>query len=87
MKLIRQLTSFGLVGTSATIVHVGVAWLLMHGLSTEPFLANAVGAVSAFLISLFGNARFSFEVRNRIGLYAGRYGTSNEKSLMLIVGL
>lgn len=60
MKLIRQLFSFGLVGAAATLSHVGVAWLLIEGMAINDYLANAVGACAAFMVSFLGNANFTF---------------------------
>lgn len=60
MLLMRQITSFGLVGICATLVHVAVAWVLIERLTIGGFAANGCGAAAAFSVSYLGNARITF---------------------------
>lgn len=60
MPLLRQLASFGVVGSCATLLHVAVAWLLIEQAALDEFLANAYGAAAAFSVSYLGNARITF---------------------------
>lgn len=82
MTILRQATSFGLVGVCATLTHVGAAWSLIAS-GSDPYLANCVGAALAFLVSFYGNARFSFAVRSRLSLHALRYAGVSGASLIL----
>ena len=73
MKLIRQLFSFGVVGVAATLSHVGVAWLLIENAATDPYLANAMGACVALMVSFLGNANFTFSTNRSFWSSARRY--------------
>lgn len=83
MRQVFQVASFGAIGVCATITHVGLAWFMLEAVSIDPYLANLLGAAAAFLVSLFGNARFSFGVRERIFSYAGRYAVVSGISMLL----
>lgn len=69
MHLLRQIASFGVVGASATLLHVGMAWLLIERAAVDGFVANACGAAAAFVVSYLGNARITFA--NQRGLWNG----------------
>ncbi|MEE4207371.1 MAG: GtrA family protein [Erythrobacter sp.] len=73
MRLLRQIASFGVVGICATLVHVGVAWLLIDLFAMNGFLANALGAASAFSVSYLGNARITFASGRGLWGGAARY--------------
>lgn len=60
MQLLRQIASFGVVGTCATLVHVTAAWTLIEQAAMNGFLANGCGAAAAFSVSYLGNARITF---------------------------
>jgi putative flippase GtrA len=73
MKLLRQLFSFGLVGVAATLSHVGVAWLLIESTAINAYLANALGACAAFIVSFLGNANFTFSTNRSFRSSVSRY--------------
>ena len=73
MKLLRQLFSFGVVGVAATLSHVGVAWLLIESTEINAYLANAMGACAAFMVSFLGNANFTFITDRSFWSSARRY--------------
>ena len=83
MKLLRQLLSFGLVGVAATLSHVGVAWLLIESVAINAYLANAIGACAAFMVSFLGNANFTFITDRGFWSSARRYVWVSLLSLML----
>ena len=73
MSLLQQIVRFGAVGVCATVTHIGVAWSLMELSSFDQYGANLAGAVFAYLVSFFGNALFTFGVKDRLAHYAARY--------------
>ena len=83
MKLLRQLLSFGVVGVAATLAHVGVAWLLIESTAINAYLANAMGACAAFMVSFLGNANFTFITDRSFWSSARRYVWVSLLSLML----
>lgn len=83
MKLLRQLLSFGLVGVTATLSHVGVAWLLIESEAINAYLANALGACAAFVVSFLGNANFTFITDRGFWSSARRYVWVSLLSLLL----
>ena len=83
MNLLRQLISFAGVGCCATLSHVGAAWSLMELSPLDPFVANVVGACTAYFVSFFGNALLTFRVRKHLLLHALRYFLISTVSLIL----
>lgn len=83
MKLLRQLFSFGVVGVAATLSHVGVAWLLIESTALNVYLANAIGACAAFMVSFLGNANFTFISNRSFWSSARRYVWVSLLSLLL----
>lgn len=83
MRLLRQLAAFGLVGISATLVHVGVAWWLIAQTAMSGFVANACGAAAAFGVSYLGNARITFLSERGLWEGAARYLAVTLTSLAL----
>jgi putative flippase GtrA len=73
VRLLRQILSFGLVGVAATIAHVSVAWLLIDTTALNPYFANLMGACTAFGISFFGNAGWTFDTDRSYRSSARRY--------------
>lgn len=71
--MLRQIASFGAVGAGATLLHIGVAWLLIDHAAIDGFLANACGAAAAFFVSYIGNARITFLSRRGLWNGAARY--------------
>ena len=62
--LIAQLGRFGTVGVIATLVHLGVAWILSRGFNFAPFVANAFGFLAAFGCSYLGHFYWTFGHRS-----------------------
>lgn len=60
-ELLRQLSFFGLVGVSATLVHYFVALLSHEYLGINLYVANLAGYCTAVLISYFGHGRLTFK--------------------------
>jgi len=83
MNLLRQITSFAGVGSCATLSHIGVAWSLMELSPLDPFVANLIGACTAYFVSFFGNAFLTFRVRKHLLLHAFRYLLISTVSLIL----
>ncbi len=74
LPLIRQLTSFSLIGISATFAHVALAYVLMESAKVDLFLANLMGAGCAYLVSFIGNVTLTFSARSNLALAAAKYG-------------
>jgi len=55
-----RMLRFGLVGVLATATHALVALTALTLFSAVPMLANAVGFVTAFAVSMTGHALFTF---------------------------
>jgi len=83
VPLLRQIAAFGFVGTGATLLHVGVAWLLIDRAALDGFLANGCGAAAAFVFSYLGNARITFASRRGLWNGAARYLVVTLASLAL----
>lgn len=81
--LLRQLTSFGVVGICATLTHVGVAWVLIELAMLNGFVANACGAAAAFPVSYLGNAKVTFASGRGLLDGASRYVVVTLVSLVL----
>ena len=60
-KLLTQLSWFLVVGCGAAATHWIVAVLCVEGLSLPPLLANVVGWLVAFNVSLFGHYHLTFK--------------------------
>ena len=62
--LIAQLGRFGTVGVIATLVHLGVAWIVARGFNVTPFAANTFGFLAAFGCSYLGHFYWTFGHRS-----------------------
>ena len=66
LRLTGQLTRFGIVGVVATMVHLGIAGVVLAFYpGTSPFLANLVAFIVAFQVSFWGHSRFTFREQGR----------------------
>ena len=73
-KLLTQLFFFGLVGGLASVTHWAVAELCVEHLGLAPLLANVVGWLVAFNVSLFGHYHLTFKhQRAPLRLAAARF--------------
>jgi putative flippase GtrA len=57
---VSSLARFGLVGTAAAAVHMGLVWLLVSQWQVAALVANVLGFLLAFGVSFVGHHRFSF---------------------------
>jgi putative flippase GtrA len=73
VPLLRQIASFGALGATSTLLHVGVAWLLIDRAALDGFFANACGASAAYFVSYLGNARITFASQRGLWNGAARY--------------
>lgn len=62
-----------MVGIVATAAHVAIAWILIELASCDPYLANLLGACTAFTVSFGGNAAFTFHTGSKLWKCACRY--------------
>jgi putative flippase GtrA len=62
-SLLAQLGRFATVGVAATLIHVGLAWLMARGFGTPPLIANAIGFAAAFACSYLGHFYWTFGQR------------------------
>lgn len=83
MQLLRQIAAFGVVGISATLAHVGLAWLLIDHAALNGLAANACGAAVGFAVSYLGNARVTFATQRSLMNGAARYLLVTLASLVL----
>lgn len=51
---------FGLVGLTATALHLSVLWVLLAQTSVPPLAANVLAFLSGFCVSLLGNYYWTF---------------------------
>jgi len=68
--MLRQLSRFASVGVVATLLHVTVALIAKEVISLPPQVANFTGFIAAVVVSFFGHARVTFEVK---GYHAVRF--------------
>lgn len=60
MQLLRQISRFGVVGVTATAVHVVVGLGLHNGLGVAAFWANLIAFCCALGVSFLGQTRLTF---------------------------
>lgn len=58
--LLYQLFRFGVVGTTAALIHFTVVVILVHGLFIAPLAANVFGYAVAFQMSYWGHRLWTF---------------------------
>jgi len=66
-----QLMRFGIVGTTAAIVHFGIVIGLVELGLMQPLVANVVAFIIAFQVSYWGHRRWTFKgttARHRVAL-------------------
>ena len=69
----RQFVSFGAIGIIATATHVVIAWFSYSSGGVHPGLANLLGAVTAFIISFYGNRSLTFKSNRAVSESVWRY--------------
>jgi len=73
LALAYQYAKFGVVGLTATAVHVGCFVLLIEGLSVRPLPANVAAFCVAVLVSYLGNFHWTFRTdAQTLGMEDGR---------------
>ena len=78
-----QLARFCSVGVVATVVHIGVAMMVVAGFGVGPTFAAVIGFAAAFMVSYLGHFRFSFAVSGRYRDYVLKFGVSSLASFLL----
>ncbi len=63
MRVLSQLTWFGVVGVFATLCYAGVMSVTISGLSWQPLVGNALAYLLATLVSYFGHKLLTFRSR------------------------
>jgi putative flippase GtrA len=70
-----RILRFGVVGLTATAVHVTVFFVLTDGFAVDPTLATAVAFLGAMVVSYLANRRWTFRFRGAHRRTFGRYAT------------
>jgi putative flippase GtrA len=78
-----RLARFFAVGTIATIVHIGVAMIVVAAAGANPTVGAMIGFVAAFMVSYFGHFRFSFAASGRYRDYLLKFAVSSLVSFLL----
>ena len=78
-----RLARFSTVGAVATVVHIGVAMMVVAAAGANPTVGAAIGFVAAFTVSYFGHFRFSFAVPGRYRDYIVKFAISSLASFLL----
>ena len=61
----KQGLRFGLVGLTATIIHLSVAWVANSWFGASAYLANGIGFLTAFACSYLGHFYWTFARQSR----------------------
>lgn len=59
-QTLEQMFRFGVIGITATGVHVGMVVFLVEALAVTPLMANALAFLTALPVSYFGNFHWTF---------------------------
>jgi putative flippase GtrA len=78
-----RLARFFAVGTIATIVHIGVAMIVVADAGANPTVGAMIGFIAAFMVSYFGHFRFSFAASGRYRDYLLKFAVSSLASFLL----
>jgi putative flippase GtrA len=78
-----RLARFFAVGTIATIVHIGVAMIVVAAAGANRTVGAMIGFVAAFMVSYFGHFRFSFAASGRYRDYLLKFAVSSLASFLL----
>lgn len=57
---LRKIVVFGIVGIGASVLHIIIAWAVLHVSATSIFVANLFGFLVAFIWSYLGHYHFTF---------------------------
>ena len=60
-----RLARFSAVGAITTVVHIGVAMIVVAAAGANPTVGAMIGFVAAFMVSYFGHFRFTFAASGR----------------------
>ena len=78
-----RLARFSVVGAFATVVHVGVAMIVVAAAGANPTVGAMIGFVAAFMVSYFGHFRFTFAASGRYRDYLLKFAVSSLASFLL----
>ncbi|KRR14233.1 GtrA family protein [Bradyrhizobium valentinum] len=78
-----RLARFFAVGAIATIIHIGVAMIVVAAAGANPTVGAMIGFVAAFMVSYFGHFRFSFAASGRYRDYLLKFAVSSLASFLL----
>jgi putative flippase GtrA len=81
-----QLLRFSAVGALATVVHIGVAMVVVAAAGISPTVGSMIGFVAAFVVSYLGHFRFTFAVPGRYRDYLLKFAVSSLASFLLSTG-
>ena len=79
----RRLMRFSTVGAIATVVHIGIAMVLVAAAGANPTVGAMVGFAAAFLVSYLGHFRFTFVVSGRYRDYLLKFAVSSLAAFLL----
>jgi putative flippase GtrA len=77
-----RLARFSAVGAITTVVHIGVAMIVVAAAGANPTVGAMIGFVAAFMVS-FGHFRFTFAASGRYRDYLLRFAVSSLASFFL----
>jgi putative flippase GtrA len=60
VRELRTATRFGLIGATATMIHVSMVWVLVAKTNAPVLLANLIAFALAFGVSFYGNYVWTF---------------------------
>jgi len=83
MRLLRQIGFFGIVGITATFIHLVVAYAAIEWTSLNPFVGNGIGAFCAFWASFLGNTKMTFLYRGAMLAALFKYAALTMVSLAI----
>jgi len=78
-----RLARFSVVGAITTVVHIGVAMIVVATAGANPTVGAMIGFVAAFMVSYFGHFRFTFAASGRYRDYLLKFAVSSLASFLL----
>lgn len=87
MIMLPQPVRFGLVGVTATAIHVIMLLLLVEKLALAPVLASVPSFLSALIVSYLANQRWTFLAHGNHGRHFPRYAAVSVAGLFLNIAI
>lgn len=78
-----RLMRFSAVGGVATVIHIGIAMVLVAAAGANPTVGAMIGFATAFLVSYLGHFRFTFAVSGRHRDFLLKFAVSSLASFLL----